>query len=128
MTEENNRDNVTLIDLTESKDNLIEGIANLPIGLVDEIIYTSQYCSIAQFLGNNNSKENGFLDKRYKKNLDLLENDLEAAPIIIKRLESILERFSRESLTYHFAQTYLPFVKEFYKILEWYNNPKEIKR
>ncbi|MGY4884099.1 MAG: hypothetical protein ACP5NZ_00810 [Nanobdellota archaeon] len=128
MTKEKKTSNVNMIDLTESNDNLIEGLTSIPTSLVDEIIYTAQYCSIAQYLGNNRSKEKGFLDKRYRKNLDVLENDLEAAPIIIKRLESILEKFSKESLTYQFAQKYLPFVKEFYEILEWYNNPKEIKR
>ena len=86
------------------------------IGVPEEFVYLFRFCQTAESF----SKEKKDIAKRYTTSPEVLKKDLYDGPIIEKRLESLTQKSQDSPLTNQFANEYLPYVKEFNKMLQEY--------
>jgi len=108
------------LGLKELSRQVTDNLLSLPGIILDEIVYTVQYCYTAQSLDGSRTIASDRVEKRYTRLPDLLEPDLEAAPLIIERLEEFLKKTREGSTIHEFAKKYLPHVRNFQEMLEEY--------
>ncbi|MDP3882201.1 MAG: hypothetical protein Q8Q31_04980 [Nanoarchaeota archaeon] len=100
--------------------------------LLDEISYTVQYAKTAASLSGEDEGFRATLFRdRYDSSSSLLESDLNAAPLIIERLETWAQELPEGSQTKDFALQHLPHVRDFHQNLlayQWGTEDAKAKR
>ena len=109
--------------VSELSNKVTSASLQLPRTFLDELVFTAWYTQTAVVLSSLNG-----VDDRYFDDQSMLDNDISAGPLIIRRLERWAEECPEGSITREFASKYLPTVRNFYESLQAYKsrqNPVE---
>ena len=111
-------------EIAQMSDDVTDFMLSLPQLGLDEIVYTVMYSYTAQSFTSDISDCQDLMRTRYRERSDLLEADVSAAPLVLKRLERLAGELPEESVTAQFAQKYIPYVTRFGQELEDYTKSR----
>ena len=104
-------------DLSE---RITDIMVQMPQLILDDMVFTFAYSVTAQTFDDNPIHGKRELHARYQERPDLLEPDLNAAPLVKRRLERLIAELPVESTARQLAEKYLPSVIKFGAMLSEY--------